>query len=173
MATKPFDLTVQQQDLINLRKVLRAETDGKRLEAELRADFRAALEPLLPEVRAGVLEYHNGSLHSESSGALGHGGDSLGEAVANNVKVGVNLSGRLAGARIYISKKGMPRRFANAPRDLNRRGGWKHPSFGHGEVTQVGPAGYFDKPIKARLTHFRAVCQGVMDRMAARIAARR
>jgi hypothetical protein len=173
MAGKPFDLTVQQQDLINLRKTLRAETDGKRLEVELRADFRASLEPLLPEIRAGALEYHNGTLGTERNGALGHGGDSLGEAVAAGVKVGVNLSGRLAGARIYISKKGMPRQFRDAPRDINRPGGWKHPNWGRGESTQIGKPNFFDKPIKARLDQFRAVAQAVMDRMAARIAARR
>ncbi len=174
MAGKGFELTVQQQDLIALRARLRLETDGKRLEAQLRADFRAALAPLVPEVQSGVLAYHNAGLGVEQGGVLGGSRESLGEAVAANVKVGVNLSGRLAGARIYISKKGMPRKFANAPRDLNRPGGWEHPTWrGRGRVRQVGPVGYFDKPIRARLVEFRVVCQTVMDQMAARIAARK
>lgn len=172
-----FELTVQQQELIKLRAAMKAEADGKKLEAGIRVAFRVALQPLVPEVQSGVLEYHSAALHAA------RGGLSLAQAVAAGVKVGVNLSGRHTGARIYISKKGMPRGFTNAPRDLNKKNGWQHPSIHHrgklGKallgarmVRQIGPVGFFDKPITAKLGHYRVVCQAVMDQMAERIAAR-
>ena len=169
-----LELSVQQQDLVSLRAVMRAESDGKKLEAELRTAFKTALAEIVPEIQRGVLEYHNAGLSVESGGSLGGDRDSLGEAVAAGVKVGVSLSGRLTGARIYISKKGMPRGFKNAPRDLNKEGGWEHPGYGgRGKYKQVGPVGFFDKPIQRKLTRARELCQGVMDQMAARIAARK
>lgn len=159
----PYTLSVHQERFKEVAAKIKAEADGKRLKAELRATIVAILEPSVLQVRAGVLAMH--------TSGLSHAGGSLREAVAKGVKVGVNSSGRRTGARIYASKRGMPRGFANAPRDLNRDS-WEHPDRGGRMVTQVGAPGFFDKPLKGTARMYRRAISRAVEDMAKRIAAR-
>lgn len=160
----PFTLSVSQVRFKEVLALVRAEADGKLLRAELRMEIKAILDPSVLEVKSGVL--------SMATGGLPHGGPGLREAIARGVKVGVASSGRLTGARVYVSKKGMPRGFANAPRDLNRES-WHHPGGrGGADVTQVGAPGFFDRPLADRVAEYRVAITAAVERMAERIAHR-
>ena len=144
--------------------LIKREAGGKLLRAEIVAELRLILAPAVAEVRTGALEMR--------TSGLAHAGAELRQAVAGNVKVGVNASGRLTGARVYVSKKGMPRRFSNAPRDLNAPQ-WEHPTGRGGpSVVQVGAPGFFDKPLRGRVREYRRAIEVAVERMAKRIAAR-
>lgn len=151
-----YRLSVKQQGFKEMFARMKAEENGKLLQLEFRRELKALMEPAVQEVKAGVLEYQGAGLNRR--------GASLTQVISGKVKVGVNASGRLTGVRIYISKVGMPRNFANAPRDLNAKS-WQV----RGRM-QVGPVGFFDKPTKKRAREARKVIEAAMDRMAKRMA---
>lgn len=142
---------------------MKRESDGKLLRAELYGEIKTILAPAVEDVKQGFLAIaSNGD----------HVGDPLRPAVAKNVKVGISAGSRLTGARIYVSKKGLPRGFSNAPRDLNADS-WEHPGGRGGpNVTQIGDPGVFDRPLKARAREFRKAVNRAVENMARRMAGR-
>jgi len=144
---------------------IKTEADGKLLRRELYAEIRGLMQPAVAEVRQGFMQMQ--------TGGLSHAGPELRPAVAANVKVGLSSGARLTGARIYVSKKGLPRKFSNAPRDINA-GQWEHPAGRGAEttVTQQGAPGVFDDPLRARAPELREAITEAMRHMADRIAAR-
>lgn len=153
-----YKLSANQEEFKSLYRAMKAEEDGKLLKAEIGVGLRTIMQPAVAEVRSAVLSMHSAGLSR---------GPSLRQAVANNVKVGINASGRRTGVRVYVSKKGMPRKFANAPRDLNSEG-WEVQGR-----TQVGRPGWFDRPLSATAAAAKAAVITAMRAMAERIAARR
>lgn len=159
----PVELSIHQLRFREVMRAMKAEAGGRLLRAEFRTEIKAILAPAVDEVRQGVLNW-------AVPGGPAHHGLPLRQAVAAGIKVGIASSGRATGARVYASKKGMPRNFANAPRDLNRES-WEHPG-GHGGpmITQVGVPAFFDRPLRARAGEFRAAILAATERMAERIA---
>lgn len=159
-----WKLSLQQLGFKEAVAAIKRESDGKRLYAELRAEFKAIGDPIVQEVRSNITGM---AVHGAA-----HRGDPLRQKISDNTKIGVNTSGRNTGVRIYVSKRGMPRNFANAPRDFNREG-FEHPAGRGGElVAQVGEPDFFDKPAQAKLTEFREAIIGAYERMLDRIAKR-
>lgn len=152
-----YKLSANQEEFKALYAGMKAEGDGKLLRAEIGVGFRTIMAPAVTEVKSGILGMQSAGLTV---------GPSLRQAAAGGVKVGINATGRNTGVRVYISKKGMPRKFKNAPRDLNADQ-W--------EVRgreQTGVPLFFDRPLAQAGRASKAVVLAAMRSMARRIASR-
>lgn len=153
---------VTADDLRDVATALRYEQDGARLRRGLAGELRTAVAPAVAEAKGRIM--------AMGSHGLPHKGEPLRAAVARRVTVQVRLTGRAAGVRVRVPKKGMPRGFVNAPRRLNRAK-WRHPVFGDRDrwVTQVGAPGWFDDPLRARRADYRRAVEQVIGDLADRI----
>lgn len=159
----PVELTIDQQALQALNRALKSEADGKKLRRDLGKNIRQALEPAKAAVRSELM--------GMGTSGLPVAGPPLRATVLGNLKAEARFSGRATGARLRIRKKGMPRGFANAPKRLNQKRGWRHKVFGRDVwVTQVGKPDYFHRPLRHRKDEFRAAVLQAMEDMAQRIA---
>jgi hypothetical protein len=155
-----------EADVLALKRVaaaLYAESDGRTLRRDLGKRIRKALAPAVADARAGILSMPSAGLHAEGGG--------LRQAIARRVRAQAKLSGRSIGARVRVSKRGMPRGFELAARRTNRRKGWRHPVFGHTDrwVAQVGKPGWFDDPMRRGRPRYRAAVLSAMNEAARRI----
>ncbi|MEU1602687.1 hypothetical protein [Micromonospora matsumotoense] len=158
-----IELSTDQKALQALGKALKQEADGKKLRRDLARELRQSLEPAKSEVRS--------SLMSMQSGGLPVSGPPLRTAVLKGLKAEARLAGRSTGARLRIKRTPGVRGFANAPKRLNRPGGWRHKVFGRDVwVQQEGQPGYFDKTIKNNAAKYRRAVIEVMEKTARRIA---
>jgi hypothetical protein len=157
-----YEVRAPRRKLLALARACDDEADGRQMRGEVAANLHAALEPAVAEVRGAIL--------GMSSGGLPHDGEPLRAAVASAVRSDIRLSGKFAGARIQVTKRGMPRGFANAPKRLNARRGWRHRVFGRDVwVTQIGEPGWFDDTMARGHRRYRAAVEKAMDGMANRI----
>lgn len=147
-----------------LVSALRKEADGKELRRDLIRGLRVAAQPALTAVRAAVM-----SMPSSSSQTPG-----LRASVASHTRITVRLSRKRPGVSIKASKRGLPRGFRNAPKNLNRGEGWRHPVFGDREnwVPQVGRPGWFDDTLRTFKPSTVEAAKHAMDAVARRISAR-
>lgn len=169
----PVTFTVEQQQLTALSARLALEADGKRLKLELARNLRAAVAPAVSEIKATVSALHR-SAASARLREISHQGtevlSSIGAAIAAGVSARARMTGRSAGVVVRASKKGMPRKFYNAPKRMNAQS-FRHKVFGRDVwVTQVGSPGFFDKPLHRDRVKYRVAIKVAMDEMAARIA---
>lgn len=157
-------MSFDAQRLEQVATAIRFEEDGKQLRKDMLTNLRAAVEPAIPVIKAGVMSMS------------GHGrvSPSLSTTVANKVRVATRLTGDRAGVRVSIGKAGMPRGFRNAPKRLNRAEGWRHPVFGNRDVwvSQRGVPGYFDLPLQDRRDELRAAVVRAVEDMSERLARR-
>ena len=159
----PVELSVDQQALQAVARALSAEADGKKFRRELAKNIRQALEP----AKAAV----SSKLMGMSSAGLPVKGPPLRATVLKGLKAEARLTGRSTGARLRIRKKGMPRGFANAPKRLNSKKGWRHKVFGREVwVRQIGEPEYFDRPLREGKDEYKAAVLQAMNDMAERIA---
>lgn len=154
-------LTLDQFKLEQLEAALSFEADGKQLKRDLGTQLREAIEPALPIV-VGELMAMGGDITPLPP---------LRAAVAGALSTKVRYSGPAPGVRVAISRKGMPRGFADAARKINR-GEWTHPVYGRGSVTQTGRRGFFDDTLNARRDEMRRAVEQAVESMAKRIASR-
>lgn len=142
---------------------LNAEADGKALRRDLGKNIRKALAPAVAEARAGI--------RSMSSAGLPVEGGGLRQAIARRIRAQAKLSGRTPGARVRVSKRGMPRGFELAARRTNRRKGWRHPVYGNRNVwvSQLGKPGWFDDPMRRGRPRYRAAVLAALNESARRI----
>lgn len=160
-----IELSADQQALQALAKALGAQADGKRLRRELSKSLRQALEPARQEVRAGLLGMGTAGIPVE--------GPPLRTTVLKQLRAETRLTGRSTGAKLRIRKRGMPRGFANAPKRLNAKKGWRHPVGGRDVwVTQLGEPEYFDRPTLQHRARYRAAVLQVMNEHARHITRR-
>lgn len=169
-----IDLTAEQAALEGLATALRYEEDGKALRKDLARELRAAVEPAIPVIKAGVM-----AMTRTAGGAAVS--PSLTTTVASKVRIGTRLTGDRAGVRVSIGRSGMPRGFANAPKRINSAKGWRHPVPRRGKggsvsepvwVTQKGVPGYFDRPLEDRRDEMRAAVVKAVQEMSERVARR-
>ncbi|MBC9001293.1 hypothetical protein O7630_34450 [Micromonospora sp. WMMD718] len=163
-----MDHVVVEPDHRSFARVARAlddEAGGEEWRTELAAELHAVLEPGVAAVR--------GALMGMATGGLDDGHEPLRAAVAAGVESQVRVDGRRAGVRIR-ARKIMLRNFANAPKRLNSRRGWRHPVFGDTEtwVTQIGQPGWFDDPLRRLHARLHAAAARALDNRARRIARR-
>lgn len=164
-----MDAVVVEPDQASFTRVVKAldeEADSDRWRVELATELHAALEPGVIAVR--------GALMGMATGGVDHAGEPLRQAVADSVESVVRLDGRRAGARIRARKTPDVRGFANAPKRLNARRGWRHPVGGNYDVwvTQTGKPGWFDDTLRPLRPRLRAVAARVLDDRARRISRR-
>jgi hypothetical protein len=158
-ATDKGFITLDQERLRTLAARLMDHENGAKLKRQMVKDLKPALEPALPVIR-GELMAMGGSLTAEPA---------LRATVAANLSTSVRTTGDAPGVRVAISRKGMPRGFANAARRIND-GQWAHPVYGRGSVEQRGARGFFDDPLNARREEMRSAIAAALDSWADSIA---
>ncbi len=156
-------LETDGQALKRVAMALRAEEDGKQLHRDLGKHIRKALAPAVAEARAGIRSMPSGGLPVEGGG--------LRQAISRRIRAQAKMSGRFPGARVRVTKRGMPRGFELAARRTNRRKGWRHPVYGNTDVwaRQIGKPGWFDDPMRRGRTRYRAAVLTAMNTAARRI----
>lgn len=162
----PFSLGVETHEgLAALTRALRAEEDGKQLRKELARNLREALKPGAAEAKSSVMSIASAGLPTAPA---------LRSSVAKKIRPEVKLGGRWSGARVKAFKTKNVRNFPNAPKRLNRAGGWRHPVYGNREiwVQQRGRVGWFDRSFEGREGTYLAAVNAAMEDMARRIASR-
>ncbi|WP_075662201.1 hypothetical protein [Streptomyces acidiscabies] len=162
----PFSLGVETHEgLAALTRAIRAEEDGKELRKELARNMREALKPAAAEAKSSVMSIASAGLPAAPA---------LRSSVAKKIRPEVKLGGRWSGARVKAFKTKNVRGFPNAPKRLNRAGGWRHPVYGNREVwvQQHGKTDWFDRSFEGRAGQYRAAVEAAMENMAHRIAAR-
>ncbi|MFS0697809.1 hypothetical protein [Streptomyces nitrosporeus] len=161
----PFELTVTHEGLDALVRAIRQEADGKALRKELAANMRTALRPGAARAKSSIM-----AMGSSGTGT----GPGLRAGVAKKIRPEVKLGGRWSGARVKAFKTPALRRFPNAPKRLNRRGGgWRTLTYGHEPWrTQIGKPGWFDDSFTNDAAAYRAAVHEAMEDMARRLAAR-
>lgn len=163
-----MDSVVIRPDEASFRRVVRAlddEADGREWRRELAEELHEALQPGVIAVRSSIM--------SMASAGLEHAGEPLRSAVAGNVVTDIRLGASGGGARIRVRRTGLPRGFANAPKRLNGRSGWRHPVFGPDVwVRQIGKPGWFDDTLRALRPKLRQSAQKALQSRADRIARR-
>ncbi|MFJ8081963.1 hypothetical protein ACIQ6Y_15265 [Streptomyces sp. NPDC096205] len=162
----PFSLGVETHEgLAALTRAIRAEEDGKQLRKELARDMREALKPGATQAKQQIMSMASAGLPTAPA---------LRTSVARKIRPEVKLGGRWSGARVKAFKLKNVRGFANAPKRLNRAGGWRHPVYGNREVwaVQHGKVDWFDRAFQGREGQYKAAVEAAMENMARRIAAR-
>jgi hypothetical protein len=158
-------IEVEPKSLAALVAALNKEADGEKLGWDLARNLAAAVSPAAGAAKSSIL--------TMSSPREVTDGVSLRSAVASRVAVEVRLGGSSPGVAIKAGKVGMPRGFANAPKRLNSRHGWRHKVFGREVwVTQVGRPGWFDDTIARRKPAATKAARQALDAMAKRISDR-
>lgn len=161
----PVELSIDQQALQALAKALSAEADGKKLRRDLAKELRGALQPVLGEIRSGLMSLGHGGLPTD--------GEPLRSAAGKRIVAEARLTGRSTGARVRAKRTEATRNFRHAPKRLNSDKGWRRRVFGSDHwVVQVGKPGFFDDPIKDRKAELRAAVLKAMNDAAGRITGR-
>ncbi|MFD9706212.1 hypothetical protein [Lentzea sp. NPDC059081] len=155
------ELSVDERRLRDLARALKSEEDGKELRKDLVKTSRAVLNPTRNAARAAI----------KSMPSRGHAGPKLRTAVAQKVMVQIKTNGRYPGAVLRAKKTPKLRKFRNAPKRLNARSGWNHPSINNPDVTvhQDGKPGWFDDTTRKDRKKYRRELRGVIQRAEARL----
>lgn len=153
-ARPPFELTLDQRQIVAVGKALKSEADGKLLRRELLKDIKAAGGPLVSDLKQSAL-----LIPSEG---IGGRGQALRPAIANAIKPAVRLTGERTGLTIRAAQTPNVRGFKLAARRMNRQS-FRHRVFGRDVwVDQTGDEGWFDDTVKGRREEIkRAVMHSV------------
>lgn len=169
MAGAPIELTIDQQGLAMVARVLKSEADGKALRRDLIRTLKATAEAPISKARSEMLATPSRGLTQ---------GQSLRATVAKSIKPVSRLSGQATGVSIRQARTPELRNFKMAGRRFNR-GDFRHPVFGTDRyVVQSGNLEWFDRPMQDAKPEFKAdvlrVVQDLADTLAARarVAAR-
>lgn len=175
MGTRPpVSLTLDQHQLVKLRRALAAESDGKALRKDLIKDLREAALPGVPKLQAAVRQIPDVSPAAAEP--------TLREAVASQITVAVALGGKNPGVKFRVAGKAKVRGFRFAGRRLNAPDGWRHPVFGEASngqaarpwVRQVGNSGerWFEPTVLRDKDQYREAVRAALEKVARRIASR-
>lgn len=176
MPGAPIELTVDQQKLAAVARVLKSEADGKKLRRDLMRELKATAAAPIAQAKAGILATPSRGLSNSSSElSLSRGlssGASLRSTVAQSIKPVSRLSGTRTGVSIRQPKTPQLRGFKTAGRRFNRES-FRRPVFGTARyVVQIGNPEWFDRPMQDAKPDFKAdvlrVVQELSDTLAAR-----
>lgn len=163
MASGPIELTVDQQGLAAVARVLKSEADGKTLRRGLMRELKSTAAAPIARAQAEIL--------ATSSQGLSRG-VSLRSTVAHSIKPTSRLSGQMTGVSIRQAQTPQLRNFKMAGRRFNRSS-FRRPVFGAARyVVQVGNPEWFDRPMQAAKPDFKADVQRVVQELANTLAAR-
>lgn len=166
---------VDADDIRKAAETLDREQNGLQLRRELAANLRDAVRPAVDAARGAILSMSDHGLAAE--------GEPLRAAIASKIRAKARLTGRGAGVRVSVPKKGMPRGFANAPKRTNSAKGWRHPvpppRLPDGVqgplrppvwVHQIGKPGWFDDTLRRHRKEYRQAVKRAVDSAAQRIS---
>jgi hypothetical protein len=140
MPPPPVVLTVEQDALRAVARVLKDEADGKELRKELTRTLRATANRPIEQAKSSILAGPSKGLTQ---------GQSLRSTVASSIKPVVRLSGNQTGVSIRQTRTPGLRGFRLAGRKFNRPQ-FRHPVYGGSAwVVQQGNPEWFDKPMQA------------------------
>lgn len=163
MASAPIELSVDQQALADVARVLKSEADGKTLRRELIKTLKATA--------AGPIGKAKSEMLSTPSRGLGQGA-SLRSTVAGSIKPVSRLSGQATGVSIRQARTPQLRNFKMAGRRFNR-GEFRRPVFGTDRyVVQAGNLEWFDRPMQDAKPDFKNDVTRVVQELADTLAAR-
>jgi hypothetical protein len=159
---------VDTGDLKRASKALRNHADGKRLRKEAIAEFKAALGPSLPRVKAAWL----------AAPSQGHGTASRGrrdqpdirKLLADSTWIQARLTGKEAGVRIRSDGRKMPdgiKALGGYAEGIRRRP-WRHPVHGNRNVwvtQQPFPGKPFYTAAAVDELRARRACNDAVDRV--------
>lgn len=157
-----IEIQADGTSLHRLVAALDAEEAGGKLRRDLARNLRKAVDPAAEASRREILQMRSW---------IPHKGESLRQAVADQVKVTTRLAGEEVGVKVRAGGRG-PRGFRLAARRLNQDKGWRHPVYGNRQVWvhQIGKPHWFDNPIRARREEYMAAVLEAMQAAAERIA---
>lgn len=165
MATSPpVELTVDQQALRDLARVLKDEADGKLLRRELTKALRKTADAPIGAAKAEALKIPSvGTSH----------GQPLRQSVASSLKPVVRLSGKTTGVSIRQTRTPGLRGFALAGRKFNRPT-FRHKVYGREVWVDQKTFGnqWFDRPMQASIPDATADVSRVVQDLADTLAAR-
>lgn len=167
MARGELEVSVDDQAMRDLARVIRRESDGKQLRKDLIADLKRAVEPGQSAVQ--------GKLRAVPHRSATQSRPALGSYLASRTKVQVRLSGRAPGVKVRIGQTPNIRGFKMAARRLNRTH-WRHMVYGNKEVwvDQKSPIpGFFDDTLAAGRSRYRAAVVATLKSMADRLTVRK
>jgi hypothetical protein len=150
-----IQLTVDQQVMVDVARVLKAQPGSKALLKDFRRELKATGDRLVPEFRSAVMAIPSQGLTQ---------GQSLRAGIAKKITTNVRLSGQLAGVSITAKRTKNVRNFTMAARRLNREVGFNHPVYGRGAVKQVGDPGWFDRVPDRHKAEFKRDVTAVVEK---------
>lgn len=163
MAGAPIELTIDQQGLINVARVLKSEADGKTLRRELVRTLKATAVAPIGKAKSEILATPSKGLTQ---------GQSLRSTVAASIKPVSRLTGQRAGVSIRQARTPELRNFKMAGRRFNR-GDFRRPVFGTARyVVQSGNKEWFDRPMQDAKPDFKDDVLRVVQELADTLAAR-
>lgn len=166
MAHGDLEVSVDDQAIKDLMRVVRREADGKQLRKDLIAELKTAVEPGVTAVQ--------GKLRSIPHRSATASKPALGTYLASRVKPQVRLSGRSPGVSVRIGQTPNIRGFKLAAKRLNRKH-WRHRVYG-GDVwvDQKSPIpGYFDDTLAEGRSRYRVGVVAALKSLADRLTARK
>lgn len=166
MASGELEVTVDDQAIKDLMRVVRREADGKQLRKDLIAELKSAVSPGVSAVQ--------GKLRSVPHRSATQSKPPLGSYLASRTKVQVRLSGRSPGVKVRIGQTPNIRGFKMAARRLNRQK-WRHRVYGTDVwVDQKSPIpGFFDDTLAEGRSRYRAGVVSALESMADRLTVRK
>jgi hypothetical protein len=161
-----MDHIVVEPDARSFRRVARAldeEAGGTEWRTDAAREIGQALEPGVTAVK--------GALWQIRTGGLPHGGESMRQAISDEIEPVVTFTGPEVGALIRVGDVKL-RNFEKAPRRFNARRGFRHPvpPGGHTWVTQLGAPGWFDDTLRRLQPKLAAAAADALERRARRIS---
>lgn len=139
MTPPPVALTVEQEALRAVARVLRDEADGKELRRLLVRELKVTANRPMAQAKSSILSTPSQGLTQ---------GQSLRSTVAASLKPVVRLSGNQTGVSIRQTRTPGLRGFRLAGRKFNRPQ-FRHPAYGGPWVVQRGNPEWFDRPMQA------------------------
>jgi hypothetical protein len=160
-----LELTVDQSALVKVAKLMKAESNGIKLKADLIVAIKAAVAPGVTAVQGKLRAIPHSSVTSTQP--------ALGAYLAARVRPSVRMAGGSAGIRVRLQQTPNIRGFKMAGRRLNRTH-WRHKVYGQDIwVEQISPIpGYFDDTLMAGKDQYLAAVLSACRRMAMRLGER-
>lgn len=164
MPTASLALTVEQDALAQVGRILKDEADGKSLRRDLVRELKATTDHPIARAQAGI--------RSTPSKGITQGMP-LRQTVAASIKPVVRLAGKQTGVSIRQARTTNLRGFKSAGRRFNRAN-FRHPVFGDMStwVVQGGNHEWFDRPMQAARPEAKAAVVRAVDGLAQTLAAR-
>lgn len=146
-----MQVSVSSRDLAQLGRDLQRAA-RKDLKKDTLKRMRAAVKPIVPEIRAAVKATPSGGDKGRSVKARAARPRRLRDATARGVEAKVSLTGKFAGVRLRVDTRHFPDGEKKLPKYLEGTiPRWRSPSWGHDPWKVQKPHPYFFKTIRPHI----------------------